>query len=263
LDVENNVRSAAFRIATDVYKEVLRHAERMFFYQRVGFAKEAQYAGQGWADGASHIGPLQDRNCRRYNAQNDASTERDLLGGWYDAGDLNKYTSWTADYVIDLLRAYAQAPSVFGDDFGIPESGNGISDLLDETKWGMDFLVRMQNADGSVLSIVGESHASPPSSAKGKSLYGSANTSATLTTAAAYAYGAKIYGSLGKPEFQAYAQDLLARAQKAWDWANQNTNVIFRNNDSASGTSGLGAGQQETDNYGRLVKKLEDRLLQT
>ena len=255
--MENNVRSAAFRIGADVYKDVLRHAVRMFFYQRVGFAKEAQYAGTGWADGASHIGPLQDRNCRLYSSPSDASTERDLLGGWYDAGDLNKYTNWTADYVIDLLRAYAQSPSVFGDDFGIPESGNGISDLLDETKWGMDWLVRMQNADGSVLSIVGESHASPPSKATGRSLYGSANTSATLTTAAAFAYGAKIYGSLGKPEFQAYAQDLLARAEKAWNWAVENPRVIFRNNDSAAGTRDLGAGQQETDDYGRLVKKLE------
>ncbi len=257
LDVENQVRSAAFRISADVYRDVLRHAVRMFFYQRAGFAKEAQYAGQGWADQASHVGSLQDRNCRLYSSPSDASTERDLLGGWYDAGDLNKYTNWTADYVIDLLRAYAQAPLAFGDDFGIPESGNGVSDVLDETKWGMDWLVRMQNADGSVLSIVGESHASPPSAAKGRSLYGSPSTSATLTTAAAFAYGAKIYGSLGSPEFQAYAQDLLTRAEKAWDWAVQNPNTIFRNNESAAGTAGLGAGQQETDDYGRLIKKLE------
>jgi len=257
LDVENNVRSAVFRISPDLYHEVLRHAVRMFFYQRAGFPKDAQFAGEGWADGASHVGPLQDRNCRLYSSPGDGSTEKDLLGGWYDAGDLNKYTNWTADYVIDLLRAYVQAPSAFGDDFGIPESGNGISDLIDETKWGMDWLVRMQNADGSVLSIVGESHASPPSTAKGRSAYGSANTSATLTTSAAFAYGTKIFGSLQRPELQTYAQDLLARAEKAWEWAVANPKVLFRNNDSASGTSGLGAGQQETDDYGRLVKKLE------
>ncbi len=155
LDVEKNVRSAVFRIGDDVYRDVLRHAVRTFFYQRAGFAKEARYAGEGWADGASHIGPLQDKNCRLYNRPADASTERDLSGGWYDAGDYNKYTNWTAEYVIELLRAYDDTPAVFTDDFSIPESGNGIPDILDETKWGMDWLVRMQNPDGSVLSIVG------------------------------------------------------------------------------------------------------------
>ena len=113
------------------------------------------------------MGPLQDANARRYNAPQDASTERDLRGGWYDAGDCNKYTSWTAGYVIGLLHAYAENPAVWTDDFNIPESGNGVPDLLDEVKWGVDHLVRMQNGDGSVLSIVGLSCASPPSSATG------------------------------------------------------------------------------------------------
>ncbi len=257
LDVQQNVRSAVFRISDEVYRDVLRHAVRTFFYQRAGFAKEANFAGDGWADGASHIGPLQDKNCRVYNRPADATSERDLSGGWYDAGDYNKYTNWTAEYVIELLRAYEETASVFTDDFNIPESGNGVPDILDETKWGMDWLVRMQNQDGSVLSIVGLSHASPPSAASGPSEYGLANTSATLTTAAAFAYGAKVYGAFPGGRFQAYASDLLQRAERAWQWAVVNPSVIFRNNDGASGTSGLGAGQQETDGYGRLVKKIE------
>ena len=55
LDVENNARSFDFEISPAIYNEVLKQAMRMFFYQRAGFAKEAQYAGSGWADGASHI----------------------------------------------------------------------------------------------------------------------------------------------------------------------------------------------------------------
>jgi hypothetical protein len=236
---------------------VLRHAVRTFFYQRAGFPKDEQYAGQAWADPASHIRPLQDLNCRLYNRSTDATTEKDLHGGWYDAGDYNKYTNWTADYVVDLLRAYERAPAVFGDDFGIPESGNDLSDLIDEAKWGMDWLTRMQLPDGSVLSIVGESHASPPSAAKGQSLYGSANTSSALSSAAAFAYGAKVFRSVRRPDLQSYADQLLTRAEQAWEWAIRNPRVLFYNNDRSSGTSGLGAGQQETDDYGRLVKKLE------
>jgi hypothetical protein len=144
-------------------------------------------------------------------------------------------------------------PGAWGDDYNIPESGNHIPDILDEAKWGIDHLLRMQNANGSVLSIVGLSHASPPSSATGPSLYGTASTSATLNAAAAYAIAAKVFESRG---MQSYAQRLKESAVKAWDWALANPNVLFKNNDAGSGTAGLGAGQQETDDYGRFVAKI-------
>lgn len=256
-DTTNDVRSNELRIANDVYRDVLKAAVRTFFYQRAGHEKKAEHAGAAWADGASHLGPLQDKNCRRYNAPNDAGTERDLSGGWYDAGDYNKYTNWTARYVTTLLQAYSENKVAFTDDYGIPESGNGIPDIVDEVKWGMDWLVRMQNANGSVLSIVGLAHASPPSAATGPSLYGTASTSATLSAALAFAYGSKVFRSLNNPALTAYADDLVARAENAWNWANANPNVTFYNNDNNSGTAGLGAGQQETDDYGRLSKKVE------
>lgn len=253
LDVTRNVRSYSFEIRDNVYTEVLKHAVRTFFYQRAGFEKKAQYAGAEWADGPSHLGNLQDKNARQYNRTNDASTERDVSGGWYDAGDYNKYTNWTANYVVDFMRAYIENPGAWGDDYNIPESGNGIPDLLDEAKWGIDHLLRMQNTNGSVLSIVGLSHASPPSAATGPSLYGTASTSATLSSAAAFAISSKVFASRG---MTVYADKLKDAAIRAWNWANTNPSVIFKNNDAASGTSGLGAGQQETDDYGRFVAKL-------
>ena len=257
LDVDRKVRSYAFEIADNVYADMLKQALRMFFYQRAGQDKDAAHAGTGWVDGPSHVGPLQDHNARLYSDAGNAATERDLWGGWYDAGDFNKYTSWTAGYVENLLRAYVESPAAFGDDSGIPESGNGIPDVLDEAKWGMDFLTRMQESDGSLLSIVGEASASPPSAATGQSLYGSPNTSATLATAAAFAYGALVFGKQSSSDLQAYAGDLSLRAVQAFAWADANPNVVFKNNDSASGSSGLGSGQQETDDYGRNAYKLD------
>lgn len=253
-DVQRGERSASFRIAADVYAPVLRAAVRVFYYQRAGQAKTAANAGTGWADGASHLGTLQDRNARLYSAPGDAATERDLSGGWYDAGDYNKYTSWTAGYVIDLLHAWLENPGIWRDDTNIPESGNGIPDILDEAKWGLDWLARMQEAHGSVLSIVGLSHASPPSAATGPSRYGPATTAATLASAGAFALGAKILA--GIPALAAYAAGLRPRAESAWNWAVANPNVRFLNNDASNGSEGLGAGQQETDDYGRLIYKL-------
>lgn len=239
-DPANSVRSGLFRIATDVYREVLKHALRTFFYQRAGFAKDAAHAGEAWKDGASHVGALQDKQARLFSAATDASSERDLSGGWYDAGDYNKYTPWTADYIVTLLRAYEERPSVFGDDFDIPESGNGISDLLDEVRFGLEHLVRLQNENGSVLSIVDLDHGSPPSSATGPSTYGPESTNATVRAGIAYAIGARIFADVSAD----FSADLEERALAAWSWAEENPSVKFYNND---GSNSLGAGQQELD----------------
>jgi endoglucanase len=258
LDADNGARSDLFNISDTVYREILKRAVRTFFYQRVGQAKDAKWVGEAWADVADHVGPGQDHNARLFSAKTDASTEKDLWGGWFDAGDFNKYTNWTAAYVVSLLHAYLENKAAWSDDYEIPESGNGIPDVLDEAKWGLDYLGRLQNADGSVLSIVGEGGGSPPSAAKDPSYYGPASTSATLSTAAAYALGATVLGSLGNAALTTYASDLKGRATKAWAWADANPSVVFKNNDTASGSSNLGSGQQETrDDYGRAMMKLE------
>jgi len=250
LDVSNNVKSYTFDINTDVYKTVLKHAVRMLYYQRRGFAKTATYAGAGWVDGASHSGNLQDKNCRLYSDKNNAATEKDLSGGWFDAGDLNKYTPWTAGYCYQLASAYRENPLAFTDDYNIPESGNGIPDILDETKWGLDFLLRMQQTDGSCLCIVGGSNACPPSSGTEQSLYGPATTNATYCCAAGFAMAAITFASI--PSMKAYSDQLKAAAIKAWAWAQANPGIIFHNNSSANNSSGLGAGDQETDDDGHF-----------
>jgi endoglucanase len=253
VDIDRNVRSPGFKIASDVYKPVLKHAMRTFFYQRAGFPKQQPYAEAAWADNASHLGNCQDGQSALFTDKNNAATQKELSGGWFDAGDYNKYTNWHADYLIALLHAYLENPSAWTDDFNIPESGNSIPDIIDEIKWGFDWLKKMQNDNGSVLSIQGISHASPPSAATGCSYYAPANTSATLSSAAAFALGAKIFGSLGNQTLTAYADDLQSRAVNAWNWAVANPAVIVRNNEGVY--QGLGAGQQEVDDATRALKK--------
>ena len=252
-DPTNDVKSYTFKIAENIYEEALKHAVRTFFYQRSGHEKEAEYAGSCWADNASHIGNLQDLNCRKYDSSNDSSTELDVHGGWYDAGDYNKYSIWTANYIVELLRAYQENPTIWTDDYNIPESGNGTPDLIDEVKWGLDHLLRLQLTDGSIISIVDVGHASPPSSATEQSLYGDVNTSSTLASAGAFALASTIFEDLG---MSSYSNELQAAAEKAWDWAIINPNVLWQNNDAAYNSIGIGAGKQEVDDYGRLKYKL-------
>jgi endoglucanase len=254
-DITNNVRSAEFVIADTVYKSVLKAAVRMLYYQRSSFVKATPYAGVGWTDAASHTGALQDKNARLFNNLT-IGTEKDLHGGWYDAGDLNKYTAWTASYVITLLTAYQENPSVFTDDFNIPESGNGIPDIIDEVKWGIDHLLRMQQSDGSCLSVLGSAGGSPPSSATGQSKYGPATTNATLKCAEAFALASKVYNQVNPTVYGTYAATLQTKAVAAWTWANANPSVTFDNNSSSNGSQGLAAGNQETDDLGRKTSKL-------
>jgi len=256
LDIERRVRSHEFQISANVYKEILKQAFKTFYYQRAGFPKTAKIAGEGWADGASHLGKLQDPNCRQWGLQNDASTEKDVRGGWYDAGDFNKYTNWTSDYIIYMLLAYEENPKAWTDDFNIPESGNSIPDILDEAIFGLEHLLRLQFSSGSVISIVGLDEASPPSSASKPSYWGSPSTSSTLSAVAAYAYGAKVV----KPYNEKLAAKLTEAAKLSWDWAEANPNMKFYNNSAQHGTQGLGAGQQEVDDMGLIEKRLQAAL---
>jgi endoglucanase len=256
-DVTQNVRSTEFVIADTVYSSVLKAAMRMLFYQRSSFAKTAQYAGTGWADGASQVGSLQDKNARLYNNASSAATEKDLHGAWFDAGDLNKYTPWTANYVINLLTAYRENPTAFTDNYNIPESGNGVPDIIDEAKWGLDQLLRMQQSDGSCLSVLGATGAtvggSPPSTLTNQSLYGPATTNATLKCAEAFALASKVFKQVNPTVYGTYSTTLQTSAVNAWTWANANTNVQF-NNTTSSPT--VAAGNQETDDMGRLTAKI-------
>jgi endoglucanase len=268
LDETRAVRSDVFTLSDTIYRDVLAQSVRMLFYQRDGFAKTAQYAGAEWADGAAHMGPGQDPECGLYT---DGSAPKDLHGGWFDAGDQNKYSNWAASDVLELLHAYMDTPTAFRDDYNIPESGNGVPDVLDEAKWELDWLVRMQNADGSVLSIVGQDGVTvtatdtdtAPSLATGPCTYGPANTSATLTTAAAFAYGALVFQSVpaAATVYPGFAADLSARAVQAWTWAQANPAVFFYN-----AQNNIGAGEQEVPetqparNYALLIKQLQATL---
>jgi hypothetical protein len=245
-DNANNMSSGKFEIDDCVYSELLKTSLHVFLYQRCGVEKNAAYAGAQWADGICHKGLLQDTDCRLYNdAQND-NTSRDLSGGWHDAGDYNKYVNFSFDVVLDLCDAYAFNPSVWTDNFNLPESGNGQSDLLDELKNELDWLLKMQESNGAVLCMVGAPNyetASPPSADMVQRVYGPATTASTFAAGAMFARAALIYTG-------EYAQSLQAAAVSAWSWATDNSNVVFYNSGS------IVSGEQQTDEYGTWVRQM-------
>jgi endoglucanase len=245
-DVTNNVGSYRFEINNCVYNDVLTQAMRMFYYARCGAPKLAANATTAWSDAACHVGTQQDMDCRLYNNSN-VSTSKNLSGGWHDAGDYNKYVNFTWSTLTDLLLAYEENPTVWMDNYNIPESGNGIPDILDEIKFELDWLLKMQQPNGSVLSVVGGGGVSPPSGDVAYRKYGPANTSAALTSAAMFALAAMQYTAASQT---AYSNTLQTAAINAYNWAVANPNVTFNN------TGLLAAGEQEVSAYDLVARKV-------
>lgn len=243
----NNTRSESFLIASDVYDHVFKTALRTFYYQRCGVEKTTPFAATKWSDPSPcHVASNQDKQCRLVSNPV-LATERDLSGGWHDAGDFNKYVNFALNPVLDLAMSYLEHPQVFGDDYGIPESGNGVPDLLDELKWELDWLLRMQQSDGSVLCVVGGGNASPPSADVAPRRYGPATTSASYSAAAMFAIGSRVFRQAGN---NLYADELQTAATDSWFWAKSHPGIAFYN------TGVLAAGEQETDTYGLFISRL-------
>ena len=221
-DPNNNEKSAEFEINENPYYDVIRAATRMFYYNRCNSAKLIEHTGPKWSDGISFMNPLQDANCRFIEDQNNAAIEKDLSGGWYDAGDFNKYITFAQNSVHNLLFAYEENPGAFGDDTNIPESGNGIPDILDEIKWELEWMMKMVNTDGSTHIKVGsrnysENTSTPPSLNTDPRYYGPTCTSASAAVASVFGHAANVYGSIAS--FTSFANELETKGIAAYNYA--------------------------------------------
>jgi len=219
-DPSTGKRSALFRIENSVYDGALQAATRMFFYQRLGMPITAKFAQGPWVDDAAY---LQDNQMWYVNAKRDATQRRDMSGGWMDAGDTDKYPPFNADVIHPLLYAYTANPKAFTDSFGIPESGNGLPDLLDEVKYQLDWLCRSQFPDGSLPIKMGNIDYNgkyPLSQDRRPRYYGPKDSGATIFTCANFAHAARVYGQF--PAWKSYASSLQERAVRAWDWYQSN-----------------------------------------
>ena len=153
---------------------------------------------------------------------------RDVHGGWHDAGDYNKYVPFTLDVVQALLMAYEFNPSAFGDDWNIPESGNGIPDILDEVPLG----VRLAAADANARRVglqprhrcTSKSGVTPDKDSQHPRYYTQPTTWATATCAANLAYFARVIGKF--PGQAAYARKCRAAAERAWAWLEQHPEMM-------------------------------------
>ena len=134
--VSNGDESYPFTIGEDVYDQLLRDSFLMLYKQRCGTEVTADIAGE-FAHPVCH-----DTKALIYGT----NSYIDVSGGWHDAGDYGRYVVAGATTVADLLLAYEDYPELWAaDDLGIPESGNGIPDILDEAAYELNWMLKMQD----------------------------------------------------------------------------------------------------------------------
>ena len=140
--------STVFNISDAAYDGLLYDSMRYFFLQRQGIELSAAHAGV-WAHGVGHP---QDAVAK---FESDPTRTLEGMKGWYDAGDYGKYVNAGATAVSDLLWAYELFPEEFSDNqFNLPESSNGVPDILDEARWELEWMLKMQDTDGGFYHML-------------------------------------------------------------------------------------------------------------
>ena len=228
-------KSSSFRIANDAYAGAQEVPLNYMRQQRCGW------------------NPLMRDSCHRYDGRLQLCGDRDgehvdVRGGWHDASDYLQYLTTSANAVYQMLFAYSQNPSVWADNFQADgtEGANGIPDILDEARWGLEWMLKMNPDDNTFLNQIADDrdHRSPGLPNKQMADYGWGagkdrpvypcigsptglreykNRSRGLASSVAkfsssFALGAKVFETLDP----AFASTLLRKSGVAYDVAKAN-----------------------------------------
>lgn len=215
-------KSYNFKISPFVFEETLNKSLKGFYYQRCGVELHEKYAGD-FKHSECH---LEDGEL---HPQAGAKEKIDVTGGWHDAGDYGKYVVNAGITVGTLLMAYEMFPEKFSaDDLNIPESGNKMPDILDEIRFELDWLFKMQRMDGAVyFKVTHENFESfiMPEFDKGTRLILPVSSTATADFASVMARAYRVFSKFDK----SFASKCLTSAEKAWKYLSDNHEIFPKN----------------------------------
>lgn len=236
LMVEKMGSSFPFKIAKDVYREPYFVTVRGLYHHRSGPERTMPYSK--WYKGVDHMPGVngfdveysEHRAMDKMNAFSElpaastGNTMEEAWGGWFDAGDFDRQARHMIASNL-LMFNYLLGPEKYADNqLNIPESGNGIPDILDEAAWGMDLFKRAKGPTGGIIGGL-EANGHPHqrgSVADGSNLnwYAYAEEpKASYQYAATVIQLAACYEMAGLPE---YIQELYTEAVNAFNWAQEN-----------------------------------------
>lgn len=226
-----NSVSASFRISSDIYNGTADFILNYMRQQRCGFNPYLNDSCH------THDGIIVDHPTK-------TGQHIDAIGGWHDASDYLQYTTTSANAIYQMLFAYQQNPSVYGDKYlanGRPGT-NGIPDILDEARWGLEWLLKMNPAKNEMYNQIADDrdHAGfrlptldtlggyglgvyrPVYFVTGKSQglgkYKNRSTGVSSTAAkfsSSFALGASVFKRIDP----GFADQMLLKSREAWDFA--------------------------------------------
>jgi endoglucanase len=225
-------RSWPFAVGGGGTRALARAAVRAFYFQRVSVALPPAYAG-AYARPAGHpdTGVLVHPSAA--GPGRPAGARLAAPGGWYDAGDYNKYvvnsgiSTYTLLALAEHFPGYAASLAT-----GVPESGDAVPDVVDEALWNLRWMRAMQDpADGGVYHKLTNPefdgfvmpHAA---TASGPRYVVQKSTAAALDFAATAAYAARVARRFPRA-LPGLADSLAREAAAAWRWARQHPDSVY------------------------------------
>lgn len=227
IEYEKEQISCNLKVSGQIYEELCSVLSKAYYFQRCGTELEAQYAGKFKRE-CCHTTPavrLEDAQKMADGTGTEEIPFYDVRGGWHDAGDYGRYVTAASTALAHLLYAYRFFPETFLVNLNLPESGNGIPDLLNECLYELKWLLNMQLQDGSVChKLTSMRHANfvMPARDKRQLLLFPPSSLATADFAAVMALASRIYA-----EYDAdFSCTALNAAKRAWNWLEKHPEFI-------------------------------------
>lgn len=212
LDVPGVGESADFVVAENVYNDAFRTAMKGMYLWRCGTAVSVEHNGDRFEQQACHL-----HEARLDHVGRPGETS-DVTGGWHDAGDYNKYVVNGAFAAAMMLQAWERfEPALTGVRLDLPrdERANSTPDFLDEVRWELAWLLKMQAHDGRVYhKVSGErfsGYVMPSDDTKPKYLC-PWSSAATADFCGVLALASRIY----QPYDSGFADECLSASRRAY-----------------------------------------------
>lgn len=226
IKLNTNDTSYHFRIYSNPFEDVYIKSLKSFYFQRCGAQLFFQHAGV-YQRQICHIGDA------FFHSSTGQSGFKLTRGGWHDAGDYGKYVVNAGITAATLLMAYELFPEYFQtDSLNIPESGNGIPDILDEVRYEVQWLLTMQAEDGAVYHKLTkeqfEAFVMPSQDSGMRYIYQKSSTATGnfIAVIARFYRQYRLYDS-------SFANQCLNAAIKSWNWLINQPSIVppggFRN----------------------------------
>ena len=225
----DDVDSASFEIKKNVNDKLLNDLCKCYYFLRCGSGLDKKYAGP-FVHGKCHT--------KKAKVYGDESVEKDVCGGWHDAGDYGRYATAGAIAVAHLLYAFRMYPNLKKLSLDIPKDSK-YPDLLTEVKVELDFLMKLQREDGAVFhKVTTMRHADfmmPEEDTSDLFLF-PVSSLATADVAAVFALASTVYKEYDKE----YADAILKASLKSYDWLSKNKEAVLFKNPEESNTGEYG-----------------------